>query len=185
MTLNAAAVRIGITGELYSAPTGTARPTTSTDVLNAAYTGLGYISEDGVTEEPDDNVERIVAWQNATVVRANTTESTTTLQCTLIETKGAVLEAYHKGSTVEVVSAGQWKIDVKAPTEDRRQWVLDVIDGTKHLRFDVPDGEILDRGAIVYANGEAVGYEITITCYPDANNVLYTKYSDDANWGYS
>lgn len=184
MALNAAAVRIGITGELYSAPQGTTRPTSAVSVLDAAYVGKGYISEDGVTEEPDDSIQRIVAWQNAAVVRANTTESTATLQCTLIETKGAVLEAYHRGSTVEAVSAGQWKIDVKLPTSDRRQWVLDVIDGTKHLRFDVPDGEILERGAIVYANGEPIGYEITITCYP-VGDVLYTKYSDDANWGYS
>ena len=185
MTLNAANVRIGITGELYSAPTGTTRPTTSISALNAAYVGLGYVSEDGVTEEPDDNVERIVAWQGATVVRTNHTESSATLQCTLIETKGKVLELYHKGSTVAAVSSGQWKIDVKAPTTDRRQFVLDVIDGSKHIRFDVPDGEVTERGAIVYANGEAVGYEVTITTYPDANNVLYTKYSDDANWGYS
>lgn len=185
MALNAGNVRIGITGELYAAPAGTTRPANSTAALNAAYTGMGYVSEDGVTEEPDESVERIVSWQGATVVRSNTTEATTTLKLTLIETKGSTLELYHKGSSVAVVSAGQWKIDVVAPTSDRRQFVLDVLDGTKHIRFDVADGEVTERGAIVYANGEPVGYEITITCYPDASNVLYTKYSDDASWGYS
>lgn len=185
MALNSAAVRVGVTGELYAAPTGTARPTSSTSALNAAYVGMGYVSEDGVTEEPDDSVERIVAWQGATVVRTSHTESTATLSMTLIETKGEVLELYHKGSTVSAVAAGQWKIDVKAPTTDRRQFVLDVIDGSKHVRFDVGDGEVVERGAITYANGEPIGYEITIICFPDANNVLYTKYSDDANWGYS
>lgn len=185
MALNSANVRIGITGELYSAPTGTTRPANSTEALDDAYVGLGYVSEDGVTEAPDESVERIVAWQNATVVRSNTTEATATLQMTLIETKGAVLELYHKGSSVEVVASGQWKIDVRPPTEDRRQFVLDVIDGTKHIRFDVGDGEVTERGEIVYANGEPIGYEVTITCYPDENGVLYTKFSDDANWGYS
>ena len=185
MALNAAAVRIGITGELYAAPIGTPRPTTSVSVLDPAYVGMGYVSEDGVTEAPDDSVEKIVAWQSATVVRANHTESTTTLQMTLIETKGSVLELYHKGSTVETVSAGEWKIDVKPPTTDRRQFVLDVIDGAKHIRFDVGDGEVLERGEVVYANGEPIGYDVTITCYPDENGVLYTKYSDDANWAYS
>lgn len=185
MALNAGAVRIGITGELYSAPLGTARPTSSVSALNAAYIGMGYVSEDGVTEEPDDSVERIVAWQGATVVRSSHTESTATLSCTLIETKGKVLELYHKGSTVAATGAGQWKIDVKAPTTDRRQHVLDVIDGAKHIRIDVGDGEVTERGAITYANGEPIGYEVTITCYPDANGVLYTKWSDDASWGYS
>lgn len=185
MTLLASNVRVGITGELSGAPIGTARPANSTAALNAAYVGYGYISEDGVTEAPDETVERIVAWQGATIVRSVTTEATTTLQLTLIETKGEVLELYHKGSTVAVVAAGQWKIDVKAPAEDRRQFVLDVIDGTRHLRFDIGDGEVTERGEITYATGEPIGYSITITCYPDSAGVLYTKYSNDAAWGYS
>lgn len=185
MTLNAAAVRVGITGELYAGAVGTAAPTTSVSVLNAAFVGMGYVSEDGVTETYDDTIEEIVAWQNATVVRSNTTESKATLQLVLIETKGKVLELYHKGSTVAAVSAGQWKIDVKAPTPDERAFVLDVIDGSKHLRFSIPRGEVQDRGEIVYANGEPIGYDVTIVCYPDSNNVVLTKFSDDANWGYS
>lgn len=185
MSLNAAAVRIGITGELYAAAVGTAAPTSSTSSLDAGYVGMGYVSEDGVVETYDDTVEDIVAWQNATVVRSVTTESKATLQLTLIETKGAVLELYHKGSTVEAVGAGEWKIDVKAPGADERAFVLDVIDGSKHIRFYVPRGEVSERGEITYANGEPIGYQITITCYPDSNNVVLTKFSDDANWGYS
>jgi len=178
-------VRVGITGEMSVAPVATAAPTTSTSSLNAAFVGLGYVSEDGVTETYDDTVEDIVAWQNATVVRSTTTESKATLQCTLIETKGEVLELFHKGSSVEVVSAGQWKIDVLAPTSDPRAFVLDVLDGTKHIRIYVANGEVTERGEIVYANGQPVGYDVTITCYPDSSGVVLTKFSDDASWGYS
>ena len=185
MTLNAGAVRVGITGELYVAPVGTTAPTNSTAPLDPAFVGLGYVSEDGVTETYEDTIEDIIAWQNATVVRSVTTESKATLQLTLIETKGKVLELYHKGSTVEAVGAGEWKIDVKAPGADERAFVLDVIDGSKHIRFYVPRGEVSERGEITYANGEPIGYQITITCYPDSNNVVLTKFSDDANWGYS
>lgn len=182
MTLNSANVRIGITGELYKAVTGTPRPANSIAALNAAYKGLGYISEDGVTESPDETVERVVAWQAAVVVRSTTTEATVTLQCTLIETKAATLETYHKGSTVVDMGGGHYKIDVKVPGEKREQYVLDVIDGTKHIRFDVPDGEVTERGEVLYATAEAIAYPVTITCYPDANKTLYTKYSDDAAW---
>lgn len=187
MSLNAAAVRIGITGEVYTADAGAtvSAPTSSQSVLDTDLYGLGYVSEDGVTETYDDTVEDIVAWQNATVVRSNTTESKATLAFALIETKGKVLELYHKGSTVEAVGAGEWKIDVKAPTPDPRPFVLDVIDGVKHIRFWVPNGEVQERGEIVYANGEPVGYNVTITCYPDANNIVLTKFSNDAAWGYS
>jgi hypothetical protein len=184
MSLLADNVRVGITGELNVAPVGTTGPTTSVSALDAAYEGLGYVSEDGVTETYDDTIEEIIAWQGAVVVRATTTESKATLQCVLIETKGAVLELFHKGSTVEVVSAGEWKIDVLAPTSDPRAFVFDVLDGTKHIRIDIPRGEVTERGEIVYANDEPVGYDVTITAYPVAGVVL-TKFSDDASWGYS
>lgn len=185
MSLNAPAVRIGITGELYAGPTTATAPTDSSSSLDPDFVGMGYVSEDGVTETYDDTVEDIVAWQNATVVRSTTTDSKATLQMTLIETKGKVLELFHKGSSVEAAGSGQWKIDVKAPDTDRRSFVLDVIDGSKHLRIYVPDGEVTERGEITYANGEPISYQITITCYPDSNNVVLTKFSDDANWGYS
>jgi hypothetical protein len=181
MTLNSANVRIGITGELYKAPTGTPRPANSTAALNAAYVGQGYVSEDGVTESPDETVERVTAWQGGAVVRSTTTEATVTISLTLIETKASVLETYHKGSAVASLGGGQYKIDVKPPTEKREQYILDVLDGTKHLRFDIPDGEVTERGEITYATAEAIAYPVTITCYP-VNGVLYTKYSDDAAW---
>lgn len=186
MALNTAAVRLGITGEMYAAPVGTVAPTSSVSALNAAFIGMGYVSEDGVHEAYEDTVEEIVAWQNATVVRALTTKSKATLKLTLIETKGKTLELFHKGSTVAVVSAGQWKIDVKGATPDPRAFNLDVLDGTKHIRIYVANGEVMERGDVVYANdGTAIGYDITITCYADASNIILTKFSDDANWGYS
>lgn len=186
MALNPSAVRVGITGEMYAGPVGTAAPTTSVSALNAAFIGMGYVSAEGVRETYEDTIEDIIAWQKATVVRAIHTESKAMLSCTLIESKGKVLELFHKGSTVAVVSAGQWKLDVLGATSDPRAFVLDVLDGTKHYRLYVPTGEVTERGEIVYSNeGEAIGYPVTITCYADANNVLLTKFSDDANWGYS
>lgn len=185
MSLLQDAVRVGITGELFAAPTGTTRPADSTESLDAAYTGMGYVSEDGVTETHEDTVEDIIAWQKATVVRSVRTESLMRLAMNLIETKGEVLELYHPGSQVEVVGSGQWKLEVPVPTTDRRQFVLDVIDGTKHLRIDVPAGEVTERGAITYANGDPIGYQVTITCYPTAAGILAVKYSDDPNFGYS
>jgi hypothetical protein len=185
MTLQSTAVRVGITGELHVAAVGTTAPTSSVSALNGAFVGLGYVNEDGVTESYDDTIEDIIAWQNATVVRSTTTESKATLSLVLIETKGEVLELFHKGSTVDIVSAGEWKIDVLAAQSDPRAFVLDVVDGSKNIRLSVPNGEVTERGEIVYANGEPVGYNITITCYPDSNNVVLTKFSNDANWGYS
>lgn len=187
MALNAAAVTVGITGEVYTAASGATvtAPTTSVSALDSDLFGLGYVNEDGVEEAYEDTIEDIVAWQNATVVRSVRTESKATLKFTLIETKGKVLELYHPGSAIAIVSAGQWKMDVEAPSADRRAFVLDVLDGAKHIRLWVPTGEVTEREAVTYQNGDPVAYGVTLTCYPDANNIVLTKFSDDANWGYS
>lgn len=185
MALLADNVRVGITGELFVAPIGSTRPTDSSTALDGAYVGLGYVSEDGVTEAHEDSVDNIVAWQNATIVRAVRTESLMTIACTLIETKGELLELFHPGSSIEAVGAGEWKLEVPTPGVDRRQFVLNVVDGSNVLRVDVGNGEVTSRGEITYAAGDAVGYQVTITCYPDADGNLCVKYSNDASWGYS
>lgn len=182
MALNSAAVRVGITGEMFVAPVGSTAPTDSTTALDGAFVGLGYVSEDGITESYDDTVEDIRAWQLGQIVRTITSESKATLELTLIETKAAVLELFHKGSTVET-SGTEWRLDVKAPSPDPRAFVLNVIDGSNHLRLWVPRGEVEQRGAIQYANNSAEGYEVTITCYPNADQTVLTKFSDDPNFG--
>lgn len=182
MTLDATEVRVAITGEVYKAPLGSTAPTDATTALAAAFVGLGYVSEDGITESWDDSVDNIVAWQNATTVRSATTESTLTIACMLIQTNAAVLEAFHRGSQVTEPVASEYQIDVKPITADPSAWVLDVVDGAKLIRIYVGNGEITERGEVVYANGQPIGYPITITAYPDANGNLMQKFSNDVAW---
>lgn len=182
MSLAADEVRVGITGELFSAPTGSTAPTDSSTALDAAFLGHGYVSDDGVTETWDDSVDTIVAWQNATTVRASRTESTMTLACTLLQTRGSNLELFYPGSSVEA-NGDEYKIEVKPPTSDRRAFVLNVIDGDDVIRIYVGNGELTDRGDVPYKNGNAVMYPVTITAFPDADGNLMVKYSNSAAWG--
>jgi hypothetical protein len=182
MALVASEVRVGITGELFSAPPGTTLPTDAATALAAAYIGHGYVSEDGVTENWDDSVDNIVAWQGATTVRAVRTESTLTIACTLIQTRGSNLELFYPGSQV-VANTTEWKIEVKPPTSDKRIFVLNVVDGTDLIRIVLGNAELTERGEVPYQNGDAVMYPVTITAYPDANGNLMVKYSNSAAWG--
>lgn len=182
MALVADEVRVAITGELYSAPRGTAAPTTAASALNAAFIGHGYVSEDGVTENWDDSVDNIVAWQGATTVRAARTESTLTISCSLIQTRGSNLELFYPGSVVEA-NTTEWKIEVKPATSDPRAFVLDVVDGAELIRIYLGNAELTERGEIPYQNGEAVMYPVTITAYPDDDGNLMVKYSNSAAWG--
>lgn len=185
MTLFSSNVRVGITGELSVAAVNSTAPTSSVSSLDSAFTGLGYVGEDGVTVTPNDSVDAIRAWQNSARVRTVRTEQDWTFQCALIESKGKVAELYYRG-TVAVVSAGQWSLLPDTVSPDERAFVFDVIDGSKHKRYYIPRGEVTERGEIVYSNGEAIGFNVTITAYYDDNlGAPYKLFTDDTNWGYS
>ena len=52
MANDATKVSVGkpaVDGAVFSAPIGTALPTSTSAALNAAFANLGYVSEDGVT----------------------------------------------------------------------------------------------------------------------------------------
>lgn len=178
----AANVLVGRSGALYVAPSGTPLPTTASMPLNAAFVELGYVSEDGVTETPEEDTSEIRAWQGSTIVRRVTSSYEHRFSFKLIETKKPVLELYFKGSTVQSDGGTGFKLDVKSPTTDRRAFVLDVVDGDKVVRNVVEDGEVVERGEITYGAEDAVGYEVTLTAYPNTAQTVVTKLSDDPAW---
>lgn len=182
MALDATKARVGITGAIYKAPLGSTAPTDATTALAAAYLDLGYISEDGIEESWDDSVQRFVAWQNATVIRSAVTDSVGTLTFQMLETKKTTLEAFYRGSTVTTPSAGNYRIQVKPIVAAPSAWVFDIVDGSKLIRKYIGNGEITERGSIMYANSEMVMYPVTLTFYPDANGNLMEQYSNDAAW---
>jgi hypothetical protein len=182
MALVASEVDIAITGEMFSAPRDTTAPTDASTPLPVDWIGHGYVSDDGVTVSGDDSVDNIVAWQNATVVRAARTESVGTLNLKLIQNRGSNLELYHPGSHMEA-NGPEWTLEVKPANADPRSFVLNVVDGDKLMRIYVGNGEVTERGDVMYQNGEAIGYEVTITCYPDDDGNLMVKHSTAAEWG--
>ena len=157
-------VRVAVTGEVSVAPTGTAAPTDADTALPAAFKALGFVSEDGVTETRDRSTNDIKAWQNAATVRTVVTDATLTYQMTLIETNADTVELFY-GTTVDGVE-GSFAI-IPASTGGRKSFVIDVVDGDELIRTYVPSGEVTEVGDRVYASGEPIGYDVTITAYPD------------------
>lgn len=161
MALDSNLVRVAVTGAVSMASTGTAAPIDA-DTAWATGTDLGYVSEDGVTETRDRSSQQIRAWQNGDTVREVVTEATLTYAFTLLETKAETVELYY-GNAVE--ADGSLAI-VPTKTGGRHSFVIDVVDGDEFIRTYIPSGEITEVGDQVYANGEPVGYEVTITAYP-------------------
>jgi len=154
--------RVAVTGEVYVAPTGTAAPTTAVVALNAAFKGLGGLSEDGITEERDRSTEDIRIWQNAAIARTVITESAIRFVFTMVETKKDTVELYYGSAVTD--ATGLITIN-PANTGGRKSFVIDVIDGALVERTYIAEGEITEVGEKTYASGEAIGYEVTLTAY--------------------
>lgn len=178
MALDAANVRVGITGGVRSAPVGTTAPTNPTDAYGAGWAEYGYISEDGVEETFTSESTDIRAWQNGVLVRTVNSKTDAMFKFVVIETNKNILADFRPGSSVST-AAGITTTTVKPITPNARAFSLDVVDGSYNTRKVIPRGEIVDRGAIVYKNDEAIGYEVTIKVYPASDGTLYLEYSND------
>jgi len=154
---------VAVSGEVSMGATSATAPTGTGGTLTG-FTGLGFVSEDGVTETRDRSTDDIKAWQNAATVRTVITDSSLTFNFTLIETKKETVELYYGTTVTEAASDGSFTI-VPASTGGRRSFVLDVVDGAELIRTYVPEGEVTEVGDKVYVNGEAIGYEVTVTAY--------------------
>lgn len=177
-------VKVAVTGAAYCSESGATvtAPTTAVSTLDTDLKDLGFLSEDGIEENYDDDVTEIPAWQGGQIVRRVRSKSSATFKMKIIENTRLALELYHSGSLVESDGGSGWKLPIMSPVQDRRKFVFDVIDGTEVLRIWIPDGEVFERGAVVYKGDEAIGYEVTITAYPDADGLVAIKFSNSAAW---
>lgn len=186
MALDANKVQVAISGEFYVAPVGTTAPTDASTPLPAAWAGLGFVHEDGVTGSFEEDQEAIPAWQKATIVRTVTTSSEARFELTLIQSGPEVMELYYKGSTLVEGAEGEFSMSVAGPQPDPRAMCLDVVDGDHLERIYMPSAEVVERGEITYASSEPIGYAVTITAYASdlGGGVIgpYKKFIKNLTW---
>lgn len=164
MPVDSSKVRVAITGAVSVGPTTSTAPTTASSALTG-FTDLGYVGEDGVTESRGRSTTKIKAWQNADTVREVITEAELTYSFTLIETKKETVELFYGTTVTSTATEGSFSV-IPASTGGRRSFVVDVVDGAELIRTYIPSGEVTEVGDVVYASGEPIGYEVTITTYP-------------------
>lgn len=169
---NSENVRVAVTGAVY---VGEAEHTAPTDALSAVpvgFTDLGYVSDEGVTETRERSTNQIRAWQRGALVREVTTESSIQYSFRLLETTKETLEFFY-GVTVDENGG----FDLKpAESGGRKPLILDIVDGEEEVRVYLKSTEVSEVGDVVYSNGEAIGYEVTLTAYPDADGSAGRKW---------
>ncbi|MPZ66167.1 MAG: hypothetical protein GEU83_11850 [Pseudonocardiaceae bacterium] len=166
MALDSSNVNVAVTGAVSYAPVGTAAPTDANTVLPATtWRDVGYLSSDGITETRDRSTNNVVAWQNAEVVRTVVTESSISVSFTMIESNPNSLELFY-GTAVDDTD-GSVTID-PGETGGRRAIVVDYVDGDRYMRLFLPQAEVTEVGESSLTSGDPVGYEVTLTGYPDS-----------------
>lgn len=164
-------------GAIFHGALGTTLPTDAKTALNAAFKGLGYVSEDGVSFSEEIESETIKAW-GGDIVLTPQTGKTFTYSMTLIEALNSeVQKLVHGESNVSgTLSTG---MTVKGNTTELPSecYVIEqIMRGDVIKRTVIPNGKITSLGEVAYKDSEAVGYEITITASPDENGNSYYDY---------
>lgn len=174
---NVTAGKPAVGGAISVAPVGSALPTAATGALDAAFKSLGYISEDGLSNEHSPDADTIKAWGGDVVLTVSEgTEDKFTFK--LIEILNPeVLKFVFGDDNVTGDLATGIALTVNGNIPDDRALVIDMIlrDGALK-RVVVPCAQITEVDEVEYADDDAVGYDVTVMALPDADGNTHYEY---------
>ena len=173
---NVSAGKPKVTGAIFIAPVGTSLPTDSTTALNSAFVELGYASDAGVVNSESRETETIKAWGGDTVLKPFTGKEDT-FQFTLIEALNvnALKLVYGDSNVTGDLTNG---ITIKSAAEDLdyHSFVIEMVLNGAIKRIVIPSAKVTEVGDITYADGEAIGYDTTLSAVPDAAGGTHYEY---------
>lgn len=137
---------VGTSGQLYVAPVGTPLPTTPTAALNAAFIGLGYTDDTGVTFSETPTVTDFPVWQSRQPARRELTSQELSITAKLAQWNEETVPLALGGGHITSPSAGVYKYTPPSAGDalDERSMIFDVEDGSEHWRFMFPRGNVSD-----------------------------------------
>lgn len=165
-----------VDGGIYVAPPGTALPTDASTELPAAFVNVGYISEDGITNQQSRTSQDIKEW-NGGVVDSSTTEFKNAWKIKFIESLNVnVLKLiYGAGNVTE--ASGKIHVAINEDELEEHVFAIDMAaKGGKLKRIVIPRGKITQLGDIVYNSTNAVAYDSTLTTYKDDSGNYQHEY---------
>lgn len=152
---------------------GTAGTSTLPTTISATLTSFnecGLMSDAGITEGHDYNETNIFDLSGA-LVRVARSQEQRPFTFTAQEDNPFVADLVYPGSTetagARPVGSGTGRV--------LRPWVLDLVDGSYHVRYTIPSGEAVKTGTITYNSSAPALYEFTLRPYL-SGGVFFTRY---------
>lgn len=156
---------------LYLGPAGTDLSTITnlTTPMPQGMVDVGWVSDDGMTLDMSDSVDKIRGHQGHGVVRTYMSDSSTSFKATLLETKLELLKKYLGATKAEkVTTAGTDSITRMTVSASRKVEALcgvadlfDVSTG-KQRRYIFPRLELGERSGVTFKVGELSAYEYNL-----------------------
>jgi hypothetical protein len=166
-----------IGGAIFVAPKGTAVPTDAATPLANTFVGLGYVSEDGLTNTVETDTNDTQAWGGDTVLSEQTSYKET-FGFGLIETKEAALAQYYGPENIEVLGDGTIKVRHNGKTLPEQVAVIEtVLSDGRVKRTVIEKAQMSDRsGDVTYTDGDPVTYPIVWNAKPNADGDTAVDY---------
>lgn len=171
MTQDASEVVIGANGSVYTAPAGTALPTTIAASLNAAFVEHGFTSEDGVTFRDEKEIEDILVWQSFYPARKVVSAKTSGVEFVMRQFNADNAQLAFGGGEVDI-SGGVAVYTPPPPGEiNEVATIVEWVDGDYTFRLVVPKGMVTGEVESVINRTVATDLPIAIEATPEGQPV--------------
>lgn len=168
------------TGLAWFAATGSTAPTDATTALAAAWKNAGMITDNGVVQKFSESSKTVKAAGSTAIQRTLVTDDTFTFDIEFLE-NGPIAKAVFSrraiGSISPTVGTGAFSNTYGLYTRQLYALVLDMLDGTNHVRLYSPSVEVTARKDVTYNNANPATFGVTVTAYPDSTGVAVYEYN--------
>lgn len=173
---------VGQTGAVYVAVLGTTLPTNESSSLDAAFSGVGYLTEDGVTVTRTPTITDYGAWQSIDPVRRERTNEEFQVSFSIQQWNDATVPFAFGGGSVVDLGSNHYRFDPPAQDAalDERILVIDVQDGTRKNRFVIKRGNVTEATTAQFARAQASQLPIGFKALaPSDGSLPWNLYSND------
>lgn len=137
------AVAVGGSGEVYTASSGTAVPTTVAAPA-AAFVGHGYIGEDGVATNITPTVQELFVWQSLDPIRRTVTARSILISFALAQWEENSVPFAFGGGTITGSGPYVYNFPSASDALEERAIVVDARDGSETHRFAFGRGNVTE-----------------------------------------